>query len=358
LTIDGPYIFINGGLVDILNIEYNRETDELEIIKKTLPLPSISDHIITCFIDNTHHQTGMRSFSFEIESHQFSSQEQFEFKQPEKILAVSDIEGNIYALQSILRSNGVIDSECNWTYGENHLVILGDLIDRSNNTLACLWLIFKLDKQAKAFGGAVHYLLGNHELMNFIDDLRYVHAKYKNSIVLPFYKNLFNSSSIIASWIKSKNTIEKIGDYLFVHGGISTKMLDTSLTLAEMNNSMRNIFDKKHVNLLTEREKILAGTDGPLWYRGFFYDSLKQEDITKRASFYGAKKIVVGHTLTPRIKSYFKGKLIAIDIHQPEEPGTDPVHALLIEAGKEYVVDNKGNRKALKNIENSNLKQQ
>ena len=41
-----------------------------------------------------------------------------------------------------------------------------------------LWLIYSLEEKAKAAGGYVHYILGNHEIMNMSDELDYVQERY------------------------------------------------------------------------------------------------------------------------------------------------------------------------------------
>ncbi len=42
----------------------------------------------------------------------------------------------------------------------------GDMFDRGDQVTECLWLVYALEETAKAAGGYVHFILGNHELMN------------------------------------------------------------------------------------------------------------------------------------------------------------------------------------------------
>jgi hypothetical protein len=53
-------------------------------------------------------------------------------------------------------------------------VSLGDLLDRGPESRKALDLLMRLEGEAAAAGGAVHVLLGNHEVMNIAGDLRYV----------------------------------------------------------------------------------------------------------------------------------------------------------------------------------------
>jgi len=43
-----------------------------------------------------------------------------------KMLVISDIEGNFAAFRKLLQGNGVIDENFNWTFGNGQLVLTGD----------------------------------------------------------------------------------------------------------------------------------------------------------------------------------------------------------------------------------------
>lgn len=59
-----------------------------------------------------------------------SKQTASEYPQPEKLLAVSDIEGEYDGFCRLLISAGVMDTRYRWTFGRGALVICGDLFDR------------------------------------------------------------------------------------------------------------------------------------------------------------------------------------------------------------------------------------
>src|SRR5215210_4251400 len=56
-----------------------------------------------------------------------------EYVLPAKMLVISDIEGNFKGFKSILVGNSIIDNNLNWTFGKNHLVLVGDFFDRGLN---------------------------------------------------------------------------------------------------------------------------------------------------------------------------------------------------------------------------------
>src|SRR5439155_828335 len=77
-------------------------------------------------------------------------------------------------LVSILQHAGLIDAQHHWTGGKATLVQVGDLLDRGPKPREVMDLVMSLEKEAAKAGGRVVSLLGNHEMMNIMGDLRYV----------------------------------------------------------------------------------------------------------------------------------------------------------------------------------------
>ncbi|MEN0006305.1 MAG: metallophosphoesterase, partial [Bacteroidota bacterium] len=192
---------------------------------------------------------------------------------PTQLIAISDIEGNFKAFSSFLQVHGVINDRYEWTYGKGHLVLNGDFVDRGEQVLPVLWLIYKLEEEAMAQGGKVHFIMGNHELMNIRGDFRYAKGKYRKIAqeIRPSeerkesYRVLFSESSELGRWLRSKNAMTKIGDYLFVHAGLSPKLLNTELDINDIN----RIINKNLENRVLEDTlvRLLIGPESPLWYR-------------------------------------------------------------------------------------------
>ncbi|KAI5679765.1 hypothetical protein M9H77_00992 [Catharanthus roseus] len=93
-----------------------------------------------------------------------------------RIVAVGDLHGDLYKTRSALEIAGVLssDGQDSWIGGETVLIQLGDILDRGEDEIAILSLLRSLDIQAKANGGAVFQVNGNHETMNVEGDFRYV----------------------------------------------------------------------------------------------------------------------------------------------------------------------------------------
>ncbi len=93
---------------------------------------------------------------------------------PARLVTISDIHGAYTEFVSLLRAADLVDSELHWSGGEAQLVIIGDVLDRGEDARRCLDLIISLEQEAKDAGGSLHFVLGNHEIMNLAGDLRYV----------------------------------------------------------------------------------------------------------------------------------------------------------------------------------------
>ena len=103
-----------------------------------------------------------------------SNSSQWQFENVDRIVAISDIHGAYDAMVRTLQNAGVLAEDLGWSGGENHLVIVGDILDRGPNSRDAMDLLMRLEGEAAAAGGKVHVLIGNHEAMNLISDLRYV----------------------------------------------------------------------------------------------------------------------------------------------------------------------------------------
>ncbi len=99
---------------------------------------------------------------------------QYAWTDVSRIVAISDPHGAYEAMVATLANAEVIDGDRNWSGRDTHLVITGDLMDRGADSRKVMDLVMQLEEQALADGGMVHLLLGNHEVMNLVGDLRYV----------------------------------------------------------------------------------------------------------------------------------------------------------------------------------------
>lgn len=274
---------------------------------------------------------------------------------PAKLLALSDVEGEYDSLLKFLTNNGVVDKHGHWVFGKGHLVGVGDMVDRGDQVTETLWLFYRLSLEAHAAGGHVHFVVGNHEAMMMGGDVRYTHPKYfavAELMQLPC-EGLLGADTVIGRWLRSCNCLERIGDYAFVHAGLSPFTVGNKLDYDRINATVRRFLGVPPSRFADPRIfELCWGRNGPLWYRGFFAEhaldfgptpTLAQYEQLLAAS--GVKHIVVGHTKVPVVQTRFEGGLIPIDI-----PWTYPadVRALVVTDGLASLTDIEGKASALR----------
>ena len=340
---EGPFIFEHDSIYQITYIKGNAETGYFSKHENEKIRAGIST---SCYYypDST-------SFAFKLK-HNLQN-EKSEYEKPEKIIAISDIESNYKTFRNFLIGNKVIDEKLNWIFGKGHLVLNGDFIDRSYFTTQVLWFIYKLEQEAMENGGKVHFILGNHEIMNIQGDHRYAKNKYKTiaSILELKQHQLYDTTLYLGKWLQTKNIVEKIGDYIFVHGGLSTDLADKQVELAVINriakaNYQIAYFPKQNQSLTDK--SILNSKTSPYWYRGYFDNELTQSEIDKILNFYDGSQIIVGHTIQEEVNRIYNGKIVAIDVKHPKDYyqyfPTLRAQGLLIEKDKFFRIDNEGSK--------------
>jgi len=332
--LDGPYLIDN----KLFQVEENNE-----ITESPLEADSILVRVNNDSRDNFY--VNLRREHIRPES---------TYQLPEKVIVISDIEGNFNGFSSFLLKNNVIDENFNWSFENGHLVLVGDFVDWGGNVMQTLWLIYKLEQQAEKQGGQVHFILGNHEIMNIQGDWRYARDKYKKLATeiggledaRSNYQVIFSKRSELGKWMRSKNIAERLGPYLFVHAGISPEILDHEMSIEEMNTLVRENIDKslyRHPEA-DEKANFLMGRFSPYWYRGLvidykYYDKIKEDDLDKILDRYSVKKIVIGHTVVEDISTDYHGKVIRIDLKHGTEKNSGKTKGLWIEDGREFQVD-------------------
>jgi hypothetical protein len=194
---------------------------------------------------------------------------QWQYSGVERIVAVSDIHGAYQPLVATLRNAAVLDRDLAWSGGSTHLVIVGDILDRGPDSRDVMDLLMRLEGEAEAAGGMVHVLIGNHEAMNLIGDLRYVakeefaafadeeteeertrwlasFAKQKGADLdesqllrqefderFPAgffaHRREFEADGTYGAWLLSQPVLVVINGTAFVHGGLSPMIADIGL---------------------------------------------------------------------------------------------------------------------------------
>ena len=234
-----------------------------------------------------------------------------------RVVVVSDMHGQFELARRLLRANGVIDADDNWALGRDQLVITGDVFDRGAGVNDILWLLLRLQQQAQQAGGGAHFLLGNHEVIALAGDLRYVNPEYLQvaRLLRRSYPGLYARDSVLGQWLRTRPTVFKLGDTLFLHGGIAPENIDLATDLAATNDGYRAMLGTSKPDALANPStaRLYEGKKSPIWYRGYFDGQMTTEEIGVLTEHLGVTRIVVGHTTLQHVSSLHGGRVIAVD---------------------------------------------
>jgi len=204
---------------------------------------------------------------------------------PERVIAIGDVHGDFDDFVSILQRAGLIDGQRHWIGNKTTLVQVGDLLDRGPKPRDVMDLMMSLEKEAPRTGGKVVSLIGNHEMMNIMGDLRYVtpvnyasfadsdsekrqrsayqdYVKWRSSHAalvaeLPQPMEMteaewmarhpqgfveqregFSPNGIYGKWLRGHSAVAQIGGVIFLHGGIHPSL--ANLKIETINSHVRD----------------------------------------------------------------------------------------------------------------------
>jgi hypothetical protein len=287
--------------------------------------------------------------------------------QPARIVAVGDLHGDFSAWRDIAGAAGIVGRNGQWAGGKTTLVQLGDLVDRGPDSLKIIRELMRLQKEAPKQGGRVIVLVGNHEAMNVLGDLRYttpgefaafadekspqmrdrlyeakkaeIEARYRakdpkmsaaairdawmkaTPLGWTEQRLAWNRDGQVGRWVLSNPAVALVNGNLFAHGGISAEY--SKLKVAEINGKVAAAL----AAVARSPGSILSDPLGPLWYRGLISRDPKvtelapgaprptiEQELATVLAAYGARRIIVGHTPHPAgISILFGGRLEDVD---------------------------------------------
>lgn len=249
------------------------------------------------------------------------------FSGVQRIVAIGDVHGDYERFVATLKLCRIIDDKGSWIAGKTHLVQTGDVLDRGPDSKKVMDLLMQLEEQAAKAAGKVHPLLGNHEYMTIVGDLRYVSdgelaAFGDGPRITPVgrepacsvekYRAAFGPQGKYGRWLMSHNAIVKVNDTLFMHGGLSPRYVRRKLS--ELNQAVRSELQRP------SPASFGVGSDpeGPLWFRGLaepLQDQVMQAYLKELSDAQGAQRIVMGHTISDKgIALRAGGKIALIDV--------------------------------------------
>jgi len=119
-VIDGPYVLYRN---DSVFVNYIVDSSGVKAVRRDSMSSSAKNNV------NLQINTDLPGKTFAVQLKQKLSNEKSEWNGVKKMLVISDIEGNFEAFRKLLQGNQVIDENFNWTFGKDHLVLVGDFVD-------------------------------------------------------------------------------------------------------------------------------------------------------------------------------------------------------------------------------------
>jgi hypothetical protein len=250
----------------------------------------------------------------------------------DSLYVIADTHGEFDSVMKLLRNAGLIDEASRWSGARKHIVFLGDIVDRGPDVTRLLWALYRLEREAHAAGGGLHILLGNHEIMVMLDDLRYVHANEMQLAALhgtPYRRLLDPRQSVLGRWLATKPPLIKAGDLLLVHGGVSrenaqsspqqlartlTQNMRDDIFLAHLDTTLRITVDSAR---LAAWESFFWGERSLFWNRSYLETDTVASELEHVLKQFGAAAMIIGHTPAESIHARFDGKLIVAHPRQP-----------------------------------------
>ncbi|WP_438018429.1 metallophosphoesterase [Sorangium sp. So ce315] len=261
----------------------------------------------------------------------------------ERVVAIGDVHGDLAATRTALRLAGAIDGSDRWIGGKLVVVQTGDEVDRGDGEQAIIDLFDRLAEEARAAGGAVYVLNGNHEVMNVQLDFRYVTeggfrdfedapgvdvADPRLAPVPPPARAraaAFAPGGPYAKKLAARDVIITVGDTVFAHGGVLPS--HTRYGVARINREVSAWMEGK----APSPPAVIAAEDSPVWARLYSSDPPPTPGSSACAALdqvlaaMSAKRMVVGHTVQRHgVTSACGDKVWRIDVGMAAHYGGKP----------------------------------
>lgn len=234
----------------------------------------------------------------------------FVFPAADRIVAIGDLHGDLYITRHVFRMARITNALDQWAAQDAVVVQMGDVLDRGDEEQELMDFLARLQQEAAAAGGALHLLLGNHELMNARQDFRYVteggFADFQDAVTFDPADSLladlppeqharaaaFRPGGPFANRLAQQNLVVIVGDNLFVHGGLLPQHLE--MGLEEM-----NLQTRRYLAGEGPAPEFLRGSDSPVWTRAYSDDPGPREcgQLFEVLESLGVRRMIVGHTV-------------------------------------------------------------
>lgn len=208
---------------------------------------------------------------------------------------IGDIHGQYDKLVALLRESGLLDADLTWSGGDTHLWFTGDFLDRGPDGIRVVDLVMRLQGEAKAAGGEVNSLLGNHEVL-FLG----AHEFGKTQTGAMFALGWLRNGGVLAdmeqvtpeqiAWLKDLPAMALVRDRLLVH---ADAMFYTQYgsSIEAVNQSINDLLYSDNVS---DWHQLLDEFSERMTFFDYHHGTNRSAEIFLRT--FGGRQIIHGHT--------------------------------------------------------------
>lgn len=249
----------------------------------------------------------------------------------DSLYVIGDIHGEYDNMVRVLQNAGLVGDDLRWSGGAHHLVVLGDMMSRGSHSTAVLWFLYRLEAEAEAAGGRVHTLLGNHEFLVILDDLRYVQNKESRIAEIhgtPYHRMYDPRHSVLGRWLMTKPVAIQVDDVILAHGGLGSEYL--AYTMESLDDSVATwvaeesfyrwsddaFWEDPDLTLPVDsvawhrRVDFLFEPTSPIWHRDYAQTDTAGDELDAVLERFGARVHVIAHTPVESIYQQYGGRVV------------------------------------------------
>jgi hypothetical protein len=212
---------------------------------------------------------------------------------------VGDVHGHRVELVAALARAGLLDRHTRWSGGRAQLWFLGDLVDRGPDGIGVIELVMSLAEQARAAGGYVDTLLGNHEVL-LLGKHRFGGTEVPSGIGFRSFARSWDQNGGQASdqraltadhvaWLIDRPALALVRDHLLMHSD-TTEYLGWGSAIEEVNATVRQTL---HSGDLVEWWDVWRRMTARHAFRG----SAGELVVDRVLRTFGGRRLVHGHSL-------------------------------------------------------------
>lgn len=251
----------------------------------------------------------------------------------ERLVVIGDLHADLEASRRAFRLAGAVDERDRWVGGNLVVVQMGDVIGRGKQDRAVLDYVLDLQARAKAGGGTVHVLIGNHEIFAARPDHRWVapeafaafggvpglNLSQPRVAELPAAQRAraaaFAPGGVYAKRLAAFPTVLRIGTTVFAHAGVLPMWARYGLERinADVRAWLGGQGDEPRVTQGLDDGSL---DDGVMWARHFAAapEEIACQLLDESLGILGASRMVVAHTVQRTIGSRCGERLWAVDV--------------------------------------------